>query len=319
MRHPASRHRTARTTLSNLVGPLATTVTLTMLMHLSIAAACCAPASPATVAAAPLTPGVLQHRTLLSDPLLAYYLYVPKSVGPGARLFVTVHGISRRALQHASMFAPFAEQQGVVLIAPYFPADRFPDYQRMSRAGRGERSDQALERIVAEVGRLSGANTSKLFMFGYSGGAQFVHRFAMAHPERVARFVVGAAGWYTFPDPTMKYPLGIQAAKQLPGVDFDPHRFLAVPAKVLVGERDITQNGAMRDSAKLDSLQGSSRLERGRKWVQTMQHLARANGLATRYEFATLPRSRHWFRQCMRRGDMGRTTFEFLFREHDPT
>ena len=160
MRHPASRHRRARTTLSNLVGPLATTVTLTMLMHLSIAAACCAPASPATVAAEPLTPGVLQHRTLLSDPLLAYYLYVPKSVGPGARLFVTVHGISRRALQHASMFAPFAEQQGVVLIAPYFPADRFPDYQRMSRAGRGERSDQALERIVAEVGRLSGANTA---------------------------------------------------------------------------------------------------------------------------------------------------------------
>lgn len=262
---------------------------------------------------AQLTPGVVQLRTLRSDPTLSYYLYVPKQLKTGTRTFVTVHGISRRAHEHAALFAPFAEAQGVVLIAPYFSANRFPDYQRMSRIGRGERSDQALETIVAEVGRLTRADTSKLYLFGYSGGAQFVHRFAMAHPERVARYVLGAAGWYTFPDQTIKYPLGIRAAKKLPGVTFDPNRFLAVPAMVLVGERDNKQNGDMRDSSKLDALQGRSRLERGQKWVEVMQQRAREHGFATHYEFAVLPRSRHMFRQCMKRGNMGRMTFGFLF------
>ena len=79
---------------------------------------------------------------------LAYYSYVPKQMTAGARVSITVHGISRRVFEHAALFAPFSEAQGIVLIAPYFPADRFLDYQRMSRVGRGEtlRSDAGKNR-----------------------------------------------------------------------------------------------------------------------------------------------------------------------------
>lgn len=257
--------------------------------------------------------GVVSKRTLGDDTRQQYFLYVPQRGGANAPVFVTVHGISRNAREHAERFASFAERYGVVLIAPYFSKERFPDYQRLGRKGKGERADLALDRIVDEVGRLTGAQTGKLFLFGYSGGAQFVHRYTLAHPERVEKVVLGAPGWYTFPDPTVKYPKGIAQAKSLPGVAFDPSGFLAIPTCVLVGERDVRQDVALNKSPKIEQQQGATRLERGEHWIVAMTRAAEAQGLKTSYTFHTLPRSRHSFTQSMVRGGMGEMVFDCLF------
>lgn len=257
--------------------------------------------------------GVVSKRILGDATRQPYFLYVPQRGGANAPVFVTVHGISRNAREHAERFASFAERYGVVLIAPYFSKDRFPDYQRLGRKGKGERADLALDRIVDEVGRLTGAQAGKLFLFGYSGGAQFVHRYTLAHPERVAKVVLGAPGWYTFPDPTVKYPKGIAQAKSLPGVAFDPSGFLAIPTCVLVGERDVRQDVALNKSPKIEQQQGATRLERGEHWIAAMTRAAEAQGLKTSYTFHTLPRSRHSFTQSMRRGRMGEMVFDCLF------
>lgn len=258
--------------------------------------------------------GVVSQRSLGGDAGgLRYFLYVPQRGGANAPVFVTVHGISRNAREHAERFAPFAERYGVVLIAPYFAHDRFPDYQRLGRKGRGERADVALNQVVDEVGRLTAAQTGKLFLFGYSGGAQFVHRYTLVYPQRVAKVVLGAPGWYTFPDPAVKYPKGIAPTKSLPGITFDPARFLAIPTCVLVGERDVRQDVALNKSAKIAEQQGFTRLERGAHWVAAMTHAAAAQGLNTSYTFRTLPRSRHSFVQSMKRGGMGDMVFNCLF------
>jgi len=157
-------------------------------------------ALPAAQRADPVTLGALQRRILGADPQQDYYLYVPRHGGQGAPLFVTVHGVSRDAQEQSTLFAPYAERYGAVMLAPCYSSERYPDYQRLSRIGRGPRSDEALDRMVAEVAQLTGARTDKLYLFGYSGGAQFVHHYTLAHPERVARVVIGAAGWYTLPD-----------------------------------------------------------------------------------------------------------------------
>ncbi|MEQ6342065.1 MAG: alpha/beta hydrolase [Gammaproteobacteria bacterium] len=259
------------------------------------------------------TVGMVSKRTLGDATRQPYFLYVPQRGGANAPVFVTVHGISRNAREHAERFASFAERYGAVLIAPYFSKGRFPDYQRLGRKGKGERADLALDRIVDEVGRLTGAQTGKLFLFGYSGGAQFVHRYTLAHPERVAKVVLGAPGWYTFPDPTVKYPKGIAQAKSLPGVTFDPSGFLAIPTCVLVGERDVRQDVALNKSPKIAQQQGPTRLERGEHWIAAMTRAAEAQGLKTSYTFHTLPRSRHSFTQSMRRGKMGEMVFDCLF------
>lgn len=261
----------------------------------------------------PLERGVILHRTLVSDPRQEYFLYLPRKGGNGAKIFVTVHGTSRNAEEHARGFAPFAERYGVVVIAPYFPAQRFPDYQRLGRKDKGERADLALQAMVQEVATITGASEKKLYLFGYSGGAQFAHRYMLAYPERVARVVLGAPGWYTFPDENLKYPKGIQTSRSLPTVQFNPTHFLTIPVCVLVGERDQRRDGELNKSEHIDLLQGTTRLERGRRWVDAMTEQARARGLATTYVFHTLPRSPHSFTRSMRRGGMGELTFDFLF------
>ncbi|ARO88788.1 hypothetical protein EBAPG3_013990 [Nitrosospira lacus] len=262
---------------------------------------------------AALKQGVVLHRALANDSRQEYFLYVPHGSGNDAKIFVTVHGISRNAKEHAQKFAPFAEKYKVIMIAPYFPTDRFPDYQRLGREGKGERADVALNKVVAEVANLTGANAHRLYLFGYSGGAQFVHRYMLGYPERVAKVVLGAPGWYTFPDTNLKYPHGIQRSRSLPRMQFSPADFLAIPVCVLVGERDNRRDAELNKSPQIDLLQGKTRLERGRRWVDAMKRQAHAFGLITSYVFRTLPHSPHSFTLSMQRGEMGEKTFDFLF------
>ena len=252
-------------------------------------------------------------RTLARDSDQKYYLYIPSIRGANARTFIAVHGITRNAAEQAHLFAPFAERYGVVLIAPLFPKDRFQDYQRLGRRGKGERADLALDRIVAEVASQIEVKTSELYLFGYSGGGQFVHRYAMAHPERVARMALAAAGWYTFPDPTVNFPLGTKATSGLSDVRFNLARFLSVPTYLMVGEKDVMRDPELRKSRRLDRQQGITRLERGRRWIKTMAAAAKAYHLDTPHIFEVLPNSNHSFAECMELGDMGRRVFQFLF------
>jgi poly(3-hydroxybutyrate) depolymerase len=251
-------------------------------------------------------------RTLQSDPQQEYFLYVPSRGAVDARIFVAVHGTSRNAEEHARLFSPFAERYGVVLVAPYFPEKVFDDYQRLGRSGRGRRSDLALDAIVDEVADLTGARNKNIYLFGFSGGAQFAHRYTMAHPDHVARAAVASAGWYTFPDPGTTYPYGIRPDGKLNGVVFDPEQFLRVPIAVFVGEADTTSHN-MRQNEQVDRQQGLTRLERARNWAAAMRKAAAELALEPRIEYTQVPRIHHSFRQFMEEGDLGPRVFTALF------
>lgn len=261
---------------------------------------------------APLA-GAVIARSLNADPMFKYFLYVPRSLTAGAPVFVAVHGVSRSAAPYAELFAPIAEQQRTVLVAPLFEQHRFPDYQRLGRVGRGERADVMLDRVLAEVQQLTGARTGKILLFGYSGGGQFAHRYMMAFPERVERLVVGAAGWYTFPDPTLAYPTGIKPAAALPGVTFEPARFLTVPSCVLVGAEDVGRDDNLNQTPEVNEQQGTTRLERGHRWIEAMKAGAAVRNLKTPYVFDVLPKGRHSFTQNMRDSGLGPKVAGCLF------
>ncbi len=257
--------------------------------------------------------GKVLARGLADDPAQKYFLYVPLSSGPLAPTFITVHGITRKAEEQVRLFAPFAERYKCVVVAPYFPKDQFNGYQRLGLEGKGKRADRILDKIVAEVGALTEANIEKLYMFGYSGGAQFVNRYAMIYPQRVARIVMAAAGWYTFPDPTQDYPIGIKKIPKHQEVRFELFRILSVPACVLVGDKDIRRDQELRQSIQIDQRQGVNRLERGKRWFKAMTASARAYNLNTVFDFEVLPNSGHSFTECMHNGKMGTRVFKFLF------
>ena len=252
------------------------------------------------------------RRALQSDPAQEYLLYLPANLTAGASVFVTVHGISLNVEEHAKLFAPYAEASGVVLVAPAFTGDSNDDYQRLGRAGRGTRSDRVLEAILNEVHSLTGADIHRFALFGFSGGAQFAHRYVMAHPERVSRAAVGAAGWYMFPDPRLPYPYGLGSSDELSDVHFDPNLFLRVPITVFVGRDDIGEKNVDM-SEQVVQLQGRTRLERAERWTAAMRRAATERGMTPVVQCVEVSGIHHSFSQFMLKGQLGERVFGFLY------
>jgi poly(3-hydroxybutyrate) depolymerase len=252
-------------------------------------------------------------RAVPGDPPFEAYVYVPRTLAPQAPVIAIVHGISELPRQHVECFAPLAERRGAVLVAPHFSRPRFRDYQRLGRGDRGARADRALERLVEQVARETHARAGRFFLFGYSGGGQFAHRYAMAHPQRTAAAVVASAGWYTFPDVERRYPRGIRSRGDLAGVDFELDAFLRVPLLVTVGERDVERDASLRQSASLDREQGLNRVERAERWVEAMRAAARQHGLPPAVELRRLGDVGHSFGDNVERGALAKIAFQYFF------
>jgi poly(3-hydroxybutyrate) depolymerase len=249
-----------------------------------------------------------------------YFLYIPASGGREAPVFVTVHGLSRNANKHARSFASYCEAHNLVLVAPVFSRRHSAGYQRLGGpAGRGTRADSVLESILEEVSHLTGARGGPIYLFGFSAGAQFAHRFAMAFPHRVARLVVACAGWYTFPDAGKRFPYGIRAGRKLEGVRFDPEAFLQVPITVMVGEQDTTTAGHLRSTERVNRQQGQSRLERSRNWVDAMQAAAQAYHLEPLVRLHLIPGGDHSFTKLLESGGLAERVFAAFFNDHAAT
>jgi pimeloyl-ACP methyl ester carboxylesterase len=257
------------------------------------------------------------HTVTGSPAGLDFHLYVPNRVRPG-RMLVAVHGVSRNALEQVRLFGEFADTFGAVVIAPHFTADRFPDYQRLGRKGLGPRADLALIRVLNEVQITTGFDTSQVDLFGFSGGAQFAHRFALVHPQRVRCLGLGAAGWYTLPDPAYAYPYGTAGAKGLDAVRLNVWAAARIPTLVLVGECDNrTDDEGLNRSAVVCRTQGKHRLQRARVWVKAMNDHAAQQGLPRAVALQLLPGVGHSFSQAVLDGALDLRVYAHCYGEHD--
>lgn len=260
--------------------------------------------------------GELVKASLPGRRSLDYFVFVPETAANDAPLLVTVHGISRNAREQAESFAPLAARHGFSVVAPHFDEEDFDDYQRLGRRGRGPRADAALDRLIDALGR-RGVASHQLFLFGFSGGGQFVHRYVMAHPERVRAGIVASAGWYTFPDPALDYPYGIRLDAELPGVRLRPRAFLRVPMLAVVGDEDRERDDGLRRSHALDRQQGRNRVERARRWVRAMRTAAEEREMRPRVELALLEGAGHSFEDSMRAG-LGELVVDYVIRWRGP-
>lgn len=228
-----------------------------------------------------------------ADPRLEYYAWVPRHMEPGAEPLVLVHGISRNAAELIARFVPDARLHGRPLIAPIFGEREFARYQLLGRSPLGMTADAALIAMLEDAASRFGTATAAA-LFGFSGGAQFVHRFALAHPRRTSACVPVSAGWFCWPDPDLRWPLGWKGGPVSP----DREAIAAVPFHVLVGARDTVRDEALRRDPVIDALQGETRRTRARAWHKAM----RRAGLNARGSHAVLPRTRHSFSSAVRAG-----------------
>ncbi len=234
------------------------------------------------------------------------WLALPRRMAPDAEPLVAVHGIERGAAEQARLFADRAAALGRPVIAPLFAAQSYPGYQRVVER---DRADLALLGLLDALA-VEGLATRRFALFGFSGGAQFAHRFAWLYPHRITRLAVTAAGWYTFPDAAaFPYGLGSNSRRRRdvgPNCRANLADFLALPIDVLVGSLDNVVDHNTRSGPAIDAQQGTDRLTRARRWTAALRHAAGALGHEPAVTLHVLEGCGHTFRQCIEQGDLAR-------------
>jgi pimeloyl-ACP methyl ester carboxylesterase len=241
-----------------------------------------------------MIPAAPISRRAASDHTLRYEHYAPPGIVRTDFVLVAVHGISRNAREHARALATLARRMNCHLIAPRFDRGQFSDYQRLGIGGRGRRADLALQLMLADLTRFGVQADASLILSGYSGGAQFVHRYAMLWPQRICSLLVAAAGWYTMPDPATSFPYGcadLAQGSRAPDLD----AFLRIPTLAVVGAEDRLRDEALRCNDQLDAEQGLTRLARAERWIASCMAESWRRGLQTTHRFEVVGGVGHEF------------------------
>lgn len=240
--------------------------------------------------------------TLQYDDGQLIYLYVPGSVmeqPEKSSVFAVIHGYFGRetgkegfesVYRSFDRWRSFAQEHRLVIVAPHFDKERFDDdYQRLNL--KGKRADFRLNDIIAELPIIiPGIDTQKIYLFGFSGGGQFVHRYAAFHPNRVAAAVAGGAGWYLWPSEEYPYPLGLKMKKKLQP---DIEKIGKVPLLILVGDDDVHDEFLRHyyHHYNLNKIQGETRKERAMNWERAIS--ARLSGKKLNICFLVVPHTGH--------------------------
>ncbi len=254
--------------------------------------------------------GVLAHKAQGGE--LDYFAYVPRTASSQSALLVTVHGIDRKALQHAIRFAPWAEEHGLIVLAPFFSKQRMPRYQKTLRGSNGECPLDALELTIDHFLRWSDIEPARKYLFGYSGGAQFAMRYALRGRVAFEKLVLAAPGWFTMPEPGLPFPYGlgpsIAAGTKLPDLD----RLIGTPTLVVVGSEDTRRDNSLNREPIVDNTQGQTRLERAYRWIEAMHGAADRIGARRQSEMKVLPGAGHDFEDSMKSHGLGTIVCDWL-------
>ncbi len=222
-----------------------------------------------------------------------YFYYIPETANSrrktALRTLVLVHGKDSAADAFVEMWAEVAEKIRVAIVAPVFDSRVFPDYNGLNI--QGPRADLKLLEIIKDANSIWPINTEKFYIYGHSAGAQFAHRFAMVHPERIVKGVASAAGNYTFPDANVPYLYGIKQTEEANDIKFDVDAFAQLKFAVIVGALDTDPNVTDGTDA-----QGKNRAERAWKFYRAMKKHAENNDIASKLRFAKIPKVGHDFR-----------------------
>jgi poly(3-hydroxybutyrate) depolymerase len=106
------------------------------------------------------------------------FIYLPKKFDPAKTYWVVagIHGADHRSRGACGM-AGWADKKDVIVISPQYPKDS--GYQNCY-----PKNQDRLIKLFKDVQKKYKVHP-KMFIYGYSGGSQFAHRFVLYRPEYV--------------------------------------------------------------------------------------------------------------------------------------
>lgn len=153
-----------------------------------------------------------------------------------------------------------ARQLQIAVLVPYIDNIRFPDYSNFNY--RGQRFDKFLLELVDFLGTKLSLNTRELYMFGYGMGGDFVQKFVMAYPKRIARAVYEVNS-LMMPDPESYFPYGLNKSPLAPDINVDMYQFLKAEQMIVIRKN-------------------SSSKAKSNEYFDRLQHYSQINGIRNR-------------------------------------
>jgi pimeloyl-ACP methyl ester carboxylesterase len=227
------------------------------------------------------------------------YYSKPDSIDVNTKIIFIMHGSSRTAEKYLNDWLPLVKNRNVVLIAPEFSKESYPEYvYLMMGTERGKLLKDESLYLTDSLGLLFDFFTAKLKLstttfrlYGHSGGSQFVHRYLLlSNEKRVEKAAMANAGFYTFIDDQISYPFGIKnmnvSSERLEWV-------LRLKGGVFLGDADNDPKHHSLPSMRNAKKQGKHRFERGTNFFNDLIKLGVKNNLPFRWRYQVVPNIAH--------------------------
>ncbi|MEM9477732.1 MAG: alpha/beta hydrolase [Pseudomonadota bacterium] len=213
---------------------------------------------------------------------------------------VAVHGIRREVESMAQLMERRAREIVRTIVLPHFDIGSWKRYQM---AACKNRSDLGLLALMDNLVREGHVNAGRFDLSGFSGGAQFAHRFAWIHPDVVDRLCLTAPGWWTFPEVEISWPYGTGTSsgpRSVTGhwLQANLASFLDREITVCVGSEDVSRDKNLRKGDDIDAQQGMTRVTRAKRWCDAISQAAKRAGVTPHISFELLEGCGHSFETC---------------------
>jgi len=197
-----------------------------------------------------------------------YYFYHPanrREMGVGKSglrpwLLVCIHDNDLRAEELFNICYRSAKKAQLAVLVPVIDNMRYPDYANFNL--RGERFDKRLLELIDHVGEHAGLTTREIYLFGYGDGGDFVQKFGMVYPKRIAKIAYECKN-YMVPDPDAYFPKGLNRSPLAPDLGVDMY-------------------SVMKTDQMLILRKNSNSYRNGKEYFEAMEHYSLVNGIRER-------------------------------------
>ena len=215
----------------------------------------------------------------------------------GLDLLVVLPGTGREADLARGEWAEHVRGRDVVLLAPRFPRESYPDPEGYQLGGVVDADGRWLprdrwtlglvEELVDRVAADTGARGEDYLLFGHSAGGQLVARLVLLVPDHRARVAVAAnPGWWTAVDDGVDFPHGLRGS---PVSEATAGHALGSDLVVLLGADDVDPDAPFLDQDPASEAQGEHRLERALSTYLGAREVARDRGQPFRWRLQVVP------------------------------
>lgn len=127
-----------------------------------------------------------------------------------------------------------AKKEGLAVLVPFFDSMHYSDYGAFNI--RGQRADKQVVELVDHIAKYANIETRELYLFGTGTGGDFVHRFVMAYPKRIARALAEVRN-FTYLNADELFPAGVKSNPLAPDIEIDVATFIKSDLKFVFTDK----------------------------------------------------------------------------------